>query len=59
MLDYVGKGVVNQRPDPESAFLGVLGDNLSVQLVELNEVRPLQEKASEKLPARLLHAFLA
>ena len=51
MLEHVEKLISHKAPNPELAILGVPCDDLSVQLIEFNEIGPFQDEVSEQLLA--------
>jgi len=48
ILQHVLELVSQQRPDSIGIFLAMLGNDLLVNLIELNEIRPSQGKVTEQ-----------
>ncbi len=55
MLQNIEKLVGLKAPDPESSLFRVFGNNLPVQFIELDKVRPLKHEALKELFAVLVH----
>ena len=51
MAEHILEAQVVHGPDPKHFLSVVLGDNDSIQIVKLNEVRILQDKLSEQILA--------